>query len=126
MLVSCYEQFVVDVVQHRMMHAAFAPLTIDEETLAYSANQEVGQGGHFLGAAHTLERFRECFYRPAIASTENFERWKRNGSLDQAGRAAVHWRKTLERYEQPLLDDAIDAELREFVSRRAVELGDPA
>src|SRR5207248_2203120 len=51
-LVSCYEKFVVDVEQLRMLHAAFQPLTIDEETLAYSAHQEVGQGGHFLGAAH--------------------------------------------------------------------------
>ena len=39
------------------------------------AHEEVGQGGHFLGAAHTLERFRECFYRPLLSSTENYERW---------------------------------------------------
>src|SRR5204863_40733 len=56
-LVSCYEKFVVDVEILRMLHAVFQPLRIDEETLAYSAHQEVGQGGHFLGAVHTLERF---------------------------------------------------------------------
>jgi trimethylamine--corrinoid protein Co-methyltransferase len=44
------------------------------------AHQEVGHGGHFLGAVHTLERFRECFYRPLLSSTENFERWKTLGS----------------------------------------------
>src|SRR5947199_1784652 len=124
MLVSCYEQFVVDVVQHRMMHAAFAPLTIDEETLAYSANQEVGQGGHFLGAAHTLERFRECFYRPLLSSTENFDRWTKRGARDTTARAAEIWRAQLESYEAPALDDAVRAELQEFVVRRRTELGD--
>jgi trimethylamine---corrinoid protein Co-methyltransferase len=70
-LVSCYEKFVTDVECLRMLYEVFKPLRIDEETLAYSAHQEVGQGGHFLGAAHTLERFRECFYRPLVSSTEN-------------------------------------------------------
>ena len=57
------------------------------ESLAFGAHEEVGPGGHFLGAAHTLERFRECFYRPLLSSTENFERWSRNGGQDAAERA---------------------------------------
>ncbi|HEY2209059.1 MAG TPA: trimethylamine methyltransferase family protein [Gaiellaceae bacterium] len=123
-LVSCYEKFVVDVEQLRMMHAAFEPLTIDEETLAYSAHQEVGQGGHFLGAAHTLERFRECFYRPLVSSTENFERWKKNGANDAAARASEIWHKTLDEYEKPAIDQSLEAELKAFVDRRRKELGD--
>ena len=55
---------------------------INEESLAFSAHEEVGQGGHFLGAVHTLERFRECFYRPLLSSTENYERWNRDGGRD--------------------------------------------
>ena len=123
-LVSCYEKFVVDVEQLRMLHAAFEPLRIDEESLAYSAHQEVGQGGHFLGAAHTLERFRECFYRPLVSSTENFERWKKNGAHDTAARASEIWHKTLDEYEKPAIDDGLEAELKSFVDRRRKELGD--
>jgi trimethylamine---corrinoid protein Co-methyltransferase len=123
-LVSCYEKFVVDVEQLRMLHAAFEPLRIDEETLAYSAHQEVGQGGHFLGAAHTLERFRDCFYRPLVSSTENFERWKRNGANDTAARASEIWQKTLEEYERPPIDAGLEEELKAFVDRRRAELGD--
>jgi len=123
-LVSCYEKFVVDVEQLRMLHEVFQPLTIDEEALAYSAHQEVGQGGHFLGAAHTLERFRECFYRPLVSSTENFERWNRNGAHDTAVRANEIWKKTLEEYEKPPIDAGLEAELKEFVDRRRTELGD--
>jgi trimethylamine--corrinoid protein Co-methyltransferase len=73
---------------------------------------------------HTLERFRECFYRPLLSSTENFDRWTRNGGQDAAERAGKIWRDTLEAYEEPPIDDAVRSELQEFVSRRREELGD--
>ena len=123
-LVSCYEKFIVDVELLRMLYEVFEPLKIDEETLAYSAHQEVGQGGHFLGAAHTLERFRECFYRPLLSSTENYERWTRNGGKDAAARASDIWHKTLDEYEEPELDAGLKDELKAFVDRRRTELGD--
>jgi trimethylamine--corrinoid protein Co-methyltransferase len=123
-LVSCYEKFVTDVEGLRMLHEVFKPLEINEETLAYSAHQEVGQGGHFLGAAHTLERFRECFYRPLVSSTENYERWKRNGANDTASRAGEIWRKTLEEYSEPPIEQDLQAELKAYVDRRRTELGD--
>ncbi len=123
-LVSCYEKFIVDIEILRQLRHEFTPLEIDEASLAFGAHEEVGPGGHFLGAAHTLERFRECFYRPLLSSTENFERWKSKGGRDAAERAGEIWRKTLEEYEQPPLDDAIRAELEEYVIRRRAELGD--
>ena len=123
-LVSCYEKFVTDVELLRMMYHVFQPLEINEETLAFSAHQEVGQGGHFLGAVHTLERFRECFYRPLVSSTENYERWNRNGGRDTATRASDIWKKTLEEYEEPPMDEAVMAELKAYVDRRRTELGD--
>ncbi len=123
-LVSCYEKLVVDVELLRMLHHVFEPLQINEETLAYGAHQEVLQGGHFLGAAHTLERFRECFYRPLLSSTDNYERWARNGGKDAAARASDVWRKTLEEYSEPELDAGLKDELEAYVDRRRKELGD--
>jgi trimethylamine--corrinoid protein Co-methyltransferase len=123
-LVSCYEKFIMDVELLRMLEHEFQPLEVDEESLAFGAHEEVGPGGHFLGAMHTLERFRECFYRPLLSSTENFDRWQRNGGNDAAARAAKIWRETLESYEQPPMDEAVRAELEEFVTRRRAELGD--
>src|SRR5947209_12457633 len=107
-----------------MLKDEFTPLEVDEESLAFGAHEEVGAGGHFLGAAHTLERFRDCFYRPLLSSTENFERWQRLGGRDAAERAGEIWRKTLGEYVQPPLDDAIREELADYVSRRRTELGD--
>jgi len=73
---------------------------------------------------HTLERFRTCFRRPFLSSSDNYERWMRGGSLDTAARAEAVWRKRLDEYEQPPLDEAIGAELEEYVTRRRAELGD--
>src|SRR5689334_10972908 len=87
-LVSCYEKLIIDVEILRTLKHEFTPITIDDASLAFDAHLEVGHGGHFLGAAHTLERFRECFYRPFLSSSENFERWTRNGARDASERAA--------------------------------------
>ena len=123
-LVACYEKFIMDVEILRELYEVFEPLRVDEEALAYSAHQEVGQGGHFLGAAHTLERFRTCFYRPILSSTEGYERWSRNGGKDTATRATEIWRKTVEEYEQPPIDENLREALEEYVTRRRAELGD--
>jgi trimethylamine--corrinoid protein Co-methyltransferase len=123
-LVSCYEKFIVDIEILRMLQYEFRPLEITDEDLAFDAHVEVGAGGHFLGAAHTLERFRTCFYRPLLSSTENYERWNRLGGRDASMRASEIWKETLAAYEQPPLDDGIREELTEYVTRRRTELGD--
>src|ERR1700677_2593638 len=123
-LVSCYEKFIIDIELLRELRVEFTPLEITGESLAFGAHVEVGHGGHFLGAAHTMERFRDCFQRPMLSSTANFERWLKLGGKDTAARAGDIWRAKLESFEPPPLDDAIRAELDDFVTRRRRELGD--
>lgn len=121
-LVASYEKFVMDVELIRMLQAQFTPLEIDDASLAFDAHLEVGHGGHFLGAAHTMERFRDCFYRPLLSSSENFERWTRNGAKNTAVRANEIAHKKIEEYEMPPMDEAVKAELDEFVQKRKQEL----
>ncbi|CAA9362803.1 MAG: Trimethylamine methyltransferase family protein [uncultured Nocardioidaceae bacterium] len=123
-LVAGYEKFIVDVELVQMLQAEFTPLEIDEGSLAFDAHTEVGHGGHFLGAMHTMERFRTCFHRPMLSSSENYERWMRNGGVDAAGRAKKIYQQKLEAYEAPAMDDAVRQELEEYVVRRRRELGD--
>jgi trimethylamine--corrinoid protein Co-methyltransferase len=123
-LVACYEKFIVDIEILRTLQGEFTAPIITEETLAFDAHLEVGHGGHFLGCAHTLERFRDCFYRPILSSTDNYERWARNGKADAAARAGDVWRKELDAYELPAMDDGTRQELEEYVVRRRAELGD--
>src|SRR5207253_2166217 len=80
-LLASYEKFVIDVEQLRMFEWILNKgLPVDEEGLAMDALREVGPGGHFLGAEHTLRNYRTGFYRPWISSTENFDRWNRFGA----------------------------------------------
>jgi trimethylamine--corrinoid protein Co-methyltransferase len=123
-LVAGFEKFIIDVELVQMLQHEFTPLEIDEDSMAFGAHEEVGHGGHFLGAAHTMERFRTCFYRPMLSSSENYERWMRNGGRDASARAGEIYRKKLEEYQPPPLDDAVRAELEEYVVRRRAELGD--
>ncbi len=123
-LVAGFEKFVIDAQLLEMLQHEFTPLEIDEAALAFDAHVEVGHGGHFLGAMHTMERFRTCFYRPFLSSSENYERWMRGGGKDTAVRAGEIWRRRLEEYAEPPMDEAVKAQLQEYVARRRAELGD--
>lgn len=124
-LVTSLEKMVADLELLDLLLHQFAPIELDEAALAFDAHVEVGHAGHFFGAAHTLERFRDCFWRPTVATTDNFDRFTRGGSLDHAARASRRAEELLATYERPPLDAAIEEELLETVRRRAAELGDP-
>ena len=122
-LVAGYEKFIVDVELLQMMHAEFTPLEIDEDSMAFGAHQEVGHGGHFLGAMHTMERFRTCSTvrcsprrRTTSAGCGTAARTPRSGQARSTGSG---WRST-----SPSALDAVRAELEEYVVRRRAELGD--
>ncbi len=121
-LVSSYEKFVVDIEILQSLMVEFTPLEFNEGSLAFDAHLEVGHGGHFLGAAHTMERFRDCFYRPFLTNSDNYERWKRLGARDTRARAEEIWKKKLEEYEKPEMDASILEGLTDFVAKRKSEL----
>jgi trimethylamine--corrinoid protein Co-methyltransferase len=121
-LVSCYEKFVLDIEILQSLMTEFTPLEFNLESLAFDAHLEVGHGGHFLGAAHTMERFRDCFYRPFLTNSDNFERWTRLGAKDTKMRAAEIYKKKLEDYVAPEMDPRMRQELDEFVAMRKSQL----
>ena len=121
-LVSCYEKFVLDIEILQSLMTEFTPLEFNVESLAFDAHLEVGHGGHFLGAAHPMERFRDCFYRPFLTNSDNFERWTRLGGKDTKARAAEIYLKKLEDYVAPEMDSRMRQELDEFVAMRKSQL----
>ncbi len=121
-LVASFEKFVVDIELLQRLRVEFTPIAVDEASLTFESHLEVGHGGHFLGTEHTMARFRDCFYRPALATTKSFDRWTRDGAHDAAARADVLWREALDRYEEPAVDGGARLALEEFVERRRREL----
>jgi trimethylamine--corrinoid protein Co-methyltransferase len=117
-LVSSYEKFVMDLEIVRMMRVFLGGIALDEEGLALDAFEEIGPGGYFFGAAHTMRHFRDAFYRPLIADVQNYVRWEQKGAESADVRANRIWKKWLNEYEQPALEPSIDEELREYIAKR--------
>jgi trimethylamine--corrinoid protein Co-methyltransferase len=119
-----YEKFVLDCDQLGMMTTFVKGLDLSDNGIALDAIRENPPGNHFLGTAHTLANFETAFYRSDTADNSSFEQWSEEGALDAAQRANAIWKKRLAEYEPPPLDDAIDAELQDYVARRKAELPD--
>ena len=121
-LVASFEKFVMDNEILGQLQTQFTPLNVTEESLAFGSHIEAGHGGHFLGTMHTLENFRTAFYRPFLSSSDNFDRWTRNGSKTTDVRASEIAHKMIEEFEAPAMDEAIKAELDEWTTKRKKEL----
>ena len=119
-----YEKFVLDVDQLGMMAVLAGGVDLSENGQALDAIIANGPGQHFLGSAHTLANFESAFYRSTVADNASFEQWEEEGSLDAAQRANALWKRQLAEYEAPPIDDAIDAELLDYIGRRKAEMPD--
>lgn len=122
-LVAGYEKLMIDVDIIGSLCAEYGPLVVDDDELALDAIREVGPGGHFFGVDHTLARFRDCFHRPAVATTMNVERWRAAGSKTAEQRAEDLWRERLAAHEPPPIDSALLAEIDAYVAARSAEIG---
>ncbi|MCB1423119.1 MAG: trimethylamine methyltransferase family protein [Nitratireductor sp.] len=125
-LCAGYEKFIMDCEQLQQIITYISkPVRWDEDELAFNAVAEVGQGGHFFGIQHTQDRYESAFYSPFLSDWSNFENWRDRGSIDTVHRANALWKKILEEFEPPAMDDAIREELADFVERRKREGGAP-
>jgi trimethylamine---corrinoid protein Co-methyltransferase len=124
-LVASYEKFLLDVDLAQMVLEFLKPLDMSEEALGFDAIREVGPGGHFFGAQHTLSRYADAFYAPLISDWRNFQQWTAAGQPVAWQRANALWKQALAEYREPPMDEAIAEELDAFVARRVEEGGQP-
>src|SRR3954449_9044276 len=122
---ASYEKMILDADLLHMVSAFLEPPVVDEASLGLDAIRDVGPGGHFFGTQHTQDRFRTAFYKPMISDWRNYESWEEGGSPQAPAKANSIWKEMLAAYEPPALDDAVRAELEEFVARRKAEGGVP-
>ena len=122
-LTASFEKFIIDIEMLQMMAAFLEPTPVDAGSLAMAAVREVGPGGHYFGAAHTLERYERAFYQPILSDWRNFESWQEAGAQDATQRAHKIYRDVLAGFEPPPLDSAVREELDAFVARRKREGG---
>lgn len=118
-LTTSLEKFAFDVDLLGVMLRFIRGVSWDEDEWALeSILDEVPPGGHHLGTAHTLGRFRTAFHRPELFDFSSWEQWHEAGDRSAAARANTGWKALMDRYEQPKLDDAVEEELQSFMRER--------
>lgn len=121
-LVASYEKMVLDAEMLQMMAEFLQPIKVDKESVAIDAMAEVGPGGHFFGAAHTMARYETAFYPPMVSDWRNFQSWQEAGSRSATDRAHIIHKAMLAAYEPPPLDKARLEALEAYVARRKGEI----
>jgi trimethylamine--corrinoid protein Co-methyltransferase len=121
-LTASYEKLVLDLETIRMFDRLSDGLVVDDEQLAYDTIAEVGPGGLYLAHEHTLQRFRTDLFMSPLFRSQAYPTWVKQGSQTADVVATGVWQQLLESYQDPGIDDAVDAELRDFVDRRTREL----
>ncbi|MBV8911382.1 MAG: trimethylamine methyltransferase family protein, partial [Gammaproteobacteria bacterium] len=124
-LTASFEKFILDVEMLQMFAELFQPVPATADEIGIDAVAEVGPGGHFFAAAHTMQRYRDAFYTPLVSDWRNFGAWTEGGSKTATERATTVWRETLAAYKPPPMDEAVAQGLEEFVERRIREGGAP-
>ncbi len=122
-LVASFEKLIVDAEMLQMMGEFLQPIVVDDDTLGLDAIAEVGPGGHFFGAQHTLLHYETAFYAPIVSDWRNFETWREAGAVDAAHKANAIWKQLLADFQPPPLDPAIDEALKEFIAKRKEQGG---
>jgi len=122
-LTASYEKFILDVEMLQMFAELFQPVPAASDDLGIEAVAEVGPGGHFFSAAHTMQRYRDAFYSPLVSDWRNYGQWFDDGAKTATERAAAVWRNTLSAFQPPAMDASVSEALAAFVARRRAEGG---
>ena len=123
-LTLSYEQFVIDLDLLGMVRHMVRPPLISAETLALETIDQVGPGGFFLDAEHTLRHYRQDHFLPRISLRQPYGQWISEGAQDAVERANRRCQEMLESYQKPPIDLEVEGKLRDFVLSRRTELGE--
>ena len=124
-LSASYEKFILDIEQLQQMAELMQPVRFDAGELALDAIREVGSGGHYFGAEHTMGRYETAFYSPFVSDWSNYGRWQEAGGRTATERASGLWKQALADFRPPPVVPAIAEEIDDFVARRVAEGGSP-
>lgn len=124
-LTASFEKLILDAELLQMMAAYFDPIAVSADSIALDAIREVGAGGHYFGAAHTMARYETAFYPPLLSNWDNHPAWVERGSIDARARANQIWKQMLADHVDPAIDAAITEALDAYVARRSEEGGAP-
>jgi trimethylamine--corrinoid protein Co-methyltransferase len=124
-LTASMEKYILDIEMLQTFAEIFQPLNSSDSELAFEAIASVEPGSHFFGCEHTMQRYQTAFYEPLVSDWSNYGQWTDNGSLTATQRANHIWKKILNEFEEPAMDQGVFDEIQAFVEKRTVEGGAP-
>lgn len=90
-----YEKLISDIEILNMIAELCQAGQTGSSDMALEAHNEVMPGGHFFGAAHTMDRYQTEFYSPFSYDYSNHGTWEEKGSVDATTRATGIWQDIL-------------------------------
>lgn len=124
LLSMSYEKFVMDAELCGALHSYLGGIEVNEDTLGIDALAEKGPGEHLFATQHTLRHYQTAYWDSAIDDNQPWETWDEQGGIDSAVRANARWKKMLNEYQAPALDQGIDDELCDFMDRKKASMPD--
>jgi trimethylamine--corrinoid protein Co-methyltransferase len=108
-----YEQLLMDGEIWSLIHAMFKGISVNEETLAIEAIQQVGPGGNFLASRHTLKNMH-ALWQPKLMDRRPYSAWekRRDGARQWAAEKAC---QVLKEYRPEPLDQKLGIELKRII-----------
>lgn len=124
LLSMSYEKFIFDTDVCGALHTYLNGVAVTEDSLGIDALKEGGPGEHMFGTAHTLSHYKTAYWDSHLNDDRPWETWSETGSEDSMTRANRAWKKILQDYQAPPLDDDIDGQLKEFVAGKKASMDD--
>jgi trimethylamine---corrinoid protein Co-methyltransferase len=121
-LTASYEQFVLDLEMLESMDQFRTGLAVNDVTLALDAVSQVGPGGSFLMADHTISLFREYCEVSPLMECRGYDLWQSDGAPSLLQKANSLWKAELDQYQRPPLDPGLEEALRGYVAQRKLAM----
>ena len=108
------EQFVIDNEILGMAMRVLQGIEVNDETLALDVIDQVGPGGHFLMADHTIRHMRSEFYYPSsVVDRQGWDMWQQDGGRDAVERARQIAQDILANHQPDPIEPAVERWIRE-------------
>ena len=90
-------------------------INVNDDTIAVDAIRQVGPGGNYLAAEHTVANFRQELWFPRLFDRKIWAVWEEEGAQDIAARARQ--KVASAKQNVPPLDEAVSKEILDIVSQ---------
>lgn len=118
-----FAKAVIDDEIAQMLKRVKRGISFDDDDLAVDLIKQIGPGGSYIVAKHTIKRMKTEAVMTKIADRDARTIWEKKGSLDTQAHAMNKVRDIMSNNTTPLISPEIDAKLREaFPGLVAAEL----